>query len=96
MNSAYQSILDLRPAAFGPGGMGVPCAAPDPDLHPSQLTRIAALELKASGCLTVELDWKEVAGGRTSKTRNHQTLTPAPEPWGSPHGYGVAAPTGDG
>jgi hypothetical protein len=29
-----------------------------------------------------------VAGGRTSKTRNHHTLTPASEPWGSPHAYG--------
>jgi hypothetical protein len=28
-----------------------------------------------------------VAGGRTSKTRNHHTLTPASEPWGSPHAY---------
>jgi hypothetical protein len=28
-----------------------------------------------------------VAGGRPSQTRNHHTLTPAWEPWGSAYGY---------
>ncbi len=75
------------PVSVGPSGLAVRCAASHPDLHPSQLARVATLELEASGCLTVEVGWKEVAGGRTSKTRNHHTLTPASEPWGSPHAY---------
>ena len=68
--------------------MAVRCAASDPDLHSGQPARVATLELEAEGCLTVEVDCKEVAGGRTSQTRNHQTLTPALEPWGSAYGYG--------
>jgi hypothetical protein len=32
-----------------------------------------------------------VADGRTSKTRNHHTLTPAWEPWGSAYGYSERA-----
>jgi hypothetical protein len=71
--------------------MVVRCAASDPDLYPGQPARVATWELEAEGCLTVEVDWKEVAGGRTSKTRNHHTLTPASEPWGSPHAYPVGA-----
>jgi hypothetical protein len=60
-------------------------------VHLGQLARVATLELEASGCLTVEVDWKKVAGGRTSTTRNHHTLTPAWEPWGSPHGHCTVA-----
>ena len=77
---------DLQPAdnrppeSVGPGGLAVRCAADNPDLHPGQLARVATLELEAEGCLTVEVDWKEVAGSRPSQTRNHHSLTPAWEP----------------
>jgi glycosyltransferase involved in cell wall biosynthesis len=67
--------------------MAVRCAASDPDLHPGQPARVATLELEAEGSLTVEVDWKEVAGGRTSKTRNYHTLTPVWKPWGSVYAY---------
>jgi hypothetical protein len=50
---------DLQPAdhrppvSTGSGGLVVPCAASDPDLHPGQLARVATLELEAEVILTV-------------------------------------------
>ena len=89
---AYLQPADYRPPVSpGSGGLAVRCAASDPDLHSGQPARVATLELEAEGSLTVEVDWKEVAGGRPSQTRNHHTLTPAWDPWGSPHAYVTTA-----
>ena len=56
--------VDHRPSiSVGSGGLAGGCLASDPDLHPGQPGRVAALELEASGCLKVEVDLKEVAGG---------------------------------
>jgi hypothetical protein len=46
----------------------------DPDLHPGQPARVAALELEASSGLTAEVDRGAVAAGRPGQTRNHHTL----------------------
>jgi hypothetical protein len=56
-------------------------------LHPSQFAQVAALELKATGRLTVEVDRRAPVAGRPRATRNHHTLKPEWEPWGSPHAY---------
>ena len=60
------------------------CAASDPNLHPGQLDGVAALELEAAGRLTVEVDRRSPVAGRPRSTRNHHTLTPEWDPWGSP------------
>ncbi len=80
---------DLQPAdhrpsiSVGPGGMAVPCAASDPDLHPGEPARVATLELEAEGGLTVEVGWGAVGFGCARQIRNHHTLMPEWEPWGS-------------
>jgi hypothetical protein len=80
--------VDHRPAVSTESGcLAKRCAASDPNLHPGQLDRVAALELQAKGRLTVEVVRRAVAVGRPKATRNHHTLTPEWEPWGSPHAY---------
>jgi len=64
--------------------MVVRCAASDPDLYPGQPARVATWELEASGGLTVEVGWGAVGFGCPRQIRNHHTLTPVWEPWGSP------------
>ncbi len=80
--------VDHRPAvSAGSGCLAERCAASDPNLHPGQHVRVAALELEAAGGLTVEVFRRAVAVGRPKAPRNHHTLTPEWKPWGSPHGY---------
>ena len=80
--------VDHRPAvSAGSGCLAKRCAASHPDLHPGQLDGVAALELEAAGGLTTEVDRRAMAVGRRRTTRNHHTLTPEWEPWGSPHAY---------
>jgi hypothetical protein len=61
--------------------------ASDPDPHLSQPARVATLELEASSGLTAEVVRVAVAAGRPRQTRNHHTLKPVWEPWGSAYGY---------
>jgi hypothetical protein len=82
----YSLLITARRYRLDPAAW-LSVSASDPDLHPSQPARVATLELEASGCLTVEVDWGAVACDRPRQTRNHHTLASAWEPWGSPHGY---------
>jgi hypothetical protein len=69
--------VDHRPTvSAGTDCLAERCAASDPNLHPGQLDRVAALALEAKGRLTVEVVRRAVAVGRPKATRNHHTLTP--------------------
>jgi hypothetical protein len=69
--------IDHRPAmSAGSGYLVDRRSAPDPNLHPDQHVRVAALKLEATAGLTVEVHRRPVAVGRPGATRNHHTLTP--------------------
>jgi hypothetical protein len=85
--SDLQPVDHRSEVSAGSGCLAERCAASDPNLHPGQLDRVAALELEATGRLTVEVDRRAPVSGRPRATRNHNTVTPEWEPWGSAHAY---------